>query len=100
MFLLILFVRHKTPESRKNRSKKLRAKMNKDLKKIAENVGIDGKITSYIARPTWAMVQKISLRNPTSMISDALGHKTEDVTRAYLESFKTEDLDEMNRGIL
>ena len=71
-----------------------------DLKKIAEKAGIEGKVTFYVARHTWAMVQKISLRNPTSMISDALGHKTEDVTRAYLESFKNEELDQMNRGIL
>ncbi len=96
----ILFARHKTPESKKNRSKKMRAKLNRDLKKIAVKAGLEGKITSYIARHTWAMVQKTSLRNPTSMISDALGHKTEDVTRAYLESFKNEELDEMNRGIL
>ena len=40
------------------------------------------------------------LGHSTSKISDALGHKTEDVTRAYLESFMNEELDEMNRGIL
>lgn len=36
----------------------------------------------------------------TSKISDALGHRTEEVTRAYLESFKNDELDEMNKGIL
>jgi len=36
----------------------------------------------------------------TSMISDAMGHKTDEVTRAYLDSFKNEELDKMNRGIL
>ena len=76
------------------------AHMSTFVRTIPLGICIEGKITPYIARHTWAMVQKTSLRNPTSMISDALGHKTEDVTRAYLESFKNEELDEMNRGIL
>ncbi|MCK4569001.1 MAG: hypothetical protein KAT76_01850 [Bacteroidales bacterium] len=41
-----------------------------------------------------------NLGHSTSKISDALGHKTEDVTRAYLDYFNNEELDMMNEGIL
>ena len=35
-------------------------KLNKDLKEIAELAGIDGNITSYIARYSWATILKRS----------------------------------------
>ena len=40
------------------------------------------------------------LGKSTSLISDAMGHQTEEVTRRYLESFGNDELDEMNEGIL
>lgn len=95
----ILNERHKTPISKKNRVKKILRKTNEDLKKIGNKAELDIPLTSYVARHTWANVVK-NLGYSTSMISDAMGHKTEDVTRAYLESFKNDELDEMNEGIL
>ncbi len=96
----ILSKRHKTSASRKNRSIKIRAKVNKDLKKIATKAEIEGKVTFYVARHTWAMVHKTDLHTPVPMISDGLGHDNPATTQAYLDSFQNEELDEANRGIL
>ncbi|NQT77766.1 MAG: site-specific integrase [Bacteroidetes bacterium] len=95
----ILSERHKSPESKKNRIKKVLRKLNEDLKEIGGKAEIDMPLTSYTARHTWAMVMK-NLGHSTSKISDALGHQTEEVTKSYLDSFKNDELDEMNEGIL
>ncbi len=95
----ILNERHHTPQSKKNRVKKILTKTNEDLKEIGNKAELDLPLTTYVARHTWANVVK-NLGYSTSMISDAMGHKTEEVTRAYLESFKNDELDEMNEGIL
>jgi integrase len=96
----ILSTRHKTSASRKNRSIKIRAKINKDLKKMAAKAEIEGKVTFYIARHTWAMVHKTDLHTPIPMISDGLGHNNPATTQAYLDGFQDEKLDEVNKGII
>jgi integrase len=96
----ILSKKHNSPLSRKNRSKKILAKTNKDLKTIAGKAEIKGKVTFYVARHTWAMVHKIYLKTPVSMISDGLGHNNPATTQAYLDGFQDEKLDEVNRGIV
>ena len=95
----ILSEKHKTPESKKNRIKKILRQLNEDLKVIGGKAEIEMPLTSYTARHTWAMVMK-NLGHSTSKISDALGHQTEEVTKSYLDSFKNDELDEMNEGIL
>jgi site-specific recombinase XerD len=96
----ILSKQHKTSASKKNRSIKIRAKVNKDLKKIASKAEIKGKVTFYIARHTWAMVHKTDLHTPIPMISDGLGHNNAATTQAYLDGFQDEKLDEVNKGII
>jgi len=90
---------HKTPESKKNRIKKVLRKLNEYLKEIGKKAEIEMLLTSYTARHTWANVMK-HLGKSTSLISDAMGHQTEEVTKGYLESFGNDELDEMNEGIL
>ena len=90
---------HISPQSINNRIKKSRKKLNKDLKEIAELAGIDGNITSYVARHSWATILKRSGVS-TSVISEGLGHRTETTTQVYLDSFENATMDEANKKIL
>ncbi|QSE99175.1 site-specific integrase [Fulvivirga lutea] len=71
-----------------------RKKVNKALKKIGEELNIDH-FTIYTARHTYATSLK---RNgtPTAAIQEGLGHKTEEMTQTYLNSFGNEVLDKYN----
>ena len=90
---------HKTPEQIKNRIKSTLRRVNKHLKIIAEDVGIEKKLTSYIARHSYALVLKkqgVSI----ATISDSMGHESESVTKHYLESFGNDVLDKADELLL
>ena len=54
--------------------------------------------TVYGARHTWATLVK-ELGIPVSVISEGLGHSSEDMTRIYLKEFDTSVLDEVNKKV-
>jgi site-specific recombinase XerD len=69
-----------------NRLNKVNHQVNQDLQKIGETLKLDVKLTTYVARHTFATVLKkegISV----SIIGQALGHEDEKTTRIYLDSF-------------
>ena len=90
---------YKTPEQIKNRVKSGLKRVNKHLKEIAEVVGIDKKLTSYISRHSYALILK-KQGHSIAKISDAMGHESEQVTRHYLEGFENSVLDEMDESLL
>jgi integrase len=71
---------------------------NKYLGKMAEALKIDGKLTSYVARHSWATIAK-DLNVPISVISEGLGHEDIKTTQIYLDSFDDEVLDKANQLI-
>jgi integrase/recombinase XerD len=82
---------HVTPTSISNRLHKVNRSVNLDLKEIGNSLGINTKITTYVARHTFATVMK---RNgvPVSLIGQALGHEDEKTTQIYLDSFNMDIL--------
>lgn len=71
---------------------------NNTLKKIAQMVGVNQNLTTYVARHSWATVAKekgISV----AVISEGLGHSTESVTNVYLKSFEQGVIDEANSQV-
>ena len=77
---------HATSISITNRLHKVNHQINQDLQKIGETLKLDVKLTTYVARHTFATVLKkegISV----SIIGQALGHEDEKTTRIYLDSF-------------
>jgi len=68
---------------------------NKWLKKIAKSVGIESKLTSYVARHSWATIAK-DLNVPISVISEGLGHEDIKTTQIYLDSFDDDVIDKAN----
>lgn len=81
----ILFAYHKTEQQKANRIHKIIGKTNKDLKAIGEALNLPIKLTTYVARHSFATVLKRA-GVATSVISETLGHSSEKVTQIYLDS--------------
>lgn len=73
-------------------------RVNYGLKIIGKRLGLDYSLTTYMARHTWATLLK-ELGVPVSIISEGLGHSSEDMTRIYLKEFDRSVLDEVNRKV-
>ncbi len=87
------------PRTIKNTIKSKRKNFNKQLREICAEVGIEGDITSYVARHTWATVLKRNGESK-SLISQGMDHKSEKTTDIYLGEYDYEDLDRANKGLL
>lgn len=72
---------------------------NRRLKKLAELVGIERRISTHVARHTWATICKNELL-PLSVISEGLGHSSEKMTRKYLASFDHSILGDAGKTVL
>lgn len=73
--------------------------INRYLKIIGEQLHLRLSLTSYVARHTWATIAK-DLGAPTSVISESLGHASEQITQIYLKEFDSETLDNINRKVV
>lgn len=78
------------------RKTKVLRKYNKDLKELAQLAKIDKKLTSYVARHSFATILKMS-GTSVEKISEMMGHSDVQVTMSYLRSFDNEVLDVENR---
>jgi len=65
---------------------------NKRLGKMASLLKIEGNITSYVARHSWASIGRM-MDVPIDVISQALGHENVKTTQIYLESFEKNVVD-------
>lgn len=73
-------------------------RINKSLHKIGRLIGVD-KLTMYVARHSWASACKAS-NIPISVISEGMGHDSEETTRIYLAQLDTSVVDNANRKII
>ena len=71
---------------------------NKRLGKLAKELEIEGNITSYVARHSWASIGRM-MNVPIDVISEALGHESVKTTQIYLESFEKNVVDGASRLI-
>ena len=65
--------------------------INKYIKQITVELGINKNVTTYFARHSFATVLKRSGAK-IEMISELLGHSSVDVTESYLDSFEKEQI--------
>lgn len=72
---------------------------NRSLKEIGVLCGIDANLTSYVSRHSYATIAKYK-GVPTAIISEALGHSSEEVTQIYLDSFENAVLDKYHEIII
>lgn len=83
-----------TPEKEMADVQQFTQMVNKYLKKIASEVGIDKNITTYFARHSFATVLKKHGMSPL-FISESLGHSSLKTTQNYLDSFEDEQKKEI-----
>jgi len=68
---------------------------NRNLKKLARELKLDVTLSTYVARHSWATMAYHN-KVPAALISEAMGHKTELITRVYLASFEPERISQAN----
>ena len=90
---------HITEQQKYNRKHKVLGHVDKCLKIISKEAGININLTTYVARHSFATVLKRSGVN-TSIISESLGHSSEKVTQIYLDSFENSQIDEAMKNLL
>ena len=90
---------HKTPLQKQNRIHKMLGKVNKNLKLLAAQFGVEANLTTYVARHSFASVLKKSGVN-IALISEALGHSDLATTQIYLDSFDNEQVDDAMKNLL
>jgi len=73
--------------------------INKKLKDIADMAGIEIPLTTYVSRHSWATIAK-RMGIATAIISEGLGHESEETTQIYLDSFDTDVIDDANAMII
>lgn len=73
--------------------------VNRKLKTIGKMVNLQLPLTMYVARHAWATAAK-SKHIPLSVISESMGHDSEQTTQIYLASLDTGIVDEANSLIL
>jgi integrase/recombinase XerD len=90
----ILYKRHSTLRSIRDRKQKIRTRVNKDLKELGKSLDIEKNITTYVARHTYATALR---RNGLSKenIGRSLGHDSLKTTDIYLEDIGDPILDDL-----
>ena len=88
-----------TPIQLEYRKEKTLKRFNRDLKKIASICDIEQKITSYVARHSFATNMK-QKGVSTDIISEAMGHQNLTITQAYLKELENDVLDEAMSKLL
>ena len=99
LFPILHDKRHVTPMQKHNRVRKLCQQINKELKILANELGITANVTTYVARHSFATILKKSGVN-IGIISQALGHQDIKTTQIYLSKFDNEQIDEAMKNLL
>jgi site-specific recombinase XerD len=83
--------KHKTELQKANRIHKVLSVVNARLKRIGKELNLPIKLTTYVARHSFATVLK-KAGVSTAIISESLGHTSEKTTQIYLDSFDNEQI--------
>lgn len=73
--------------------------VNNNLKAISNLANITENITLYVARHSWASIAK-KKNIPLAIISEGMGHDSQNTTQIYLASLENSLIDQANRQIL
>ena len=95
-FLLPLI---KSEEDKRNQYKLTQQRVNHNLKKLSERLGLPHPLTMSMARHSWASIAN-SKDIALSVIGEGLGYNSENATRIYLAQIDTSQVDRANKMIL
>lgn len=90
---------HITPVQKQDRKHKVLAYINKHLNEIGINLGLSIRLTTYVARHSFATILKKS-GVEIALISEMLGHAELTTTQIYLDSFDDEQVDNAMMNLL
>ena len=99
LFPILDRTKHQTVVQIANRLNKVLRKVNRELKLWGESLGLPTKLTTYVARHTYATVLKRSGVN-IALISESLGHSDLSTTQIYLDSFENSQIAEAMKNLL
>lgn len=74
-------------------------RVNRNLQKVGNLLGLETKLTMYVARHAWASIAMMN-KVAVSTISKAMGHDSEKTTIIYLHSLDTSAVDNANSHII
>lgn len=86
-------------ENHRKQYQKVMFRINRALKAIGKEIGLQHPLTMYCARHSWASIAH-SEGIPVSVISEGMGHDSEKTTKIYLASLNAEVIDKANKKIL
>lgn len=95
---LLNVIKQDSKADERTQSKNALQRINNYLHKIGEMAGVQS-LTMYVARHSWASACKAS-HIPISVISEGMGHDSEETTRIYLAQLDTSVVDKANRKII
>lgn len=95
---LLNIIKSKDDKGARRESKNALLRINKALHELGKYVGVEN-LTMYVARHSWASACKAS-NIPISVISEGMGHDSEETTRIYLAQLDTSVVDKANRKII
>lgn len=73
-------------------------RINRNLKQVGALLGLETSLTTYVARHSWATQAKDG-GAPIAVISEGLGHTSEETTRIYLKEFDQRIVDLLNEKV-
>ena len=84
-----------TPAERYKSYKNSYMRINRNLKKVAERLSLNIKLTTYVAKHSWATIAK-QKGVPVAVISEGLGHTSGATTLIYLKELDQSVINEAN----
>ena len=95
---LLNIIKSKDDKGARRESKNALLRINNALHELGKYVGVEN-LTMYVARHSWASACKAS-NIPISVISEGMGHDSEETTHIYLAQLDTSVVDKANRKII
>lgn len=95
----ILNSTYKTEQQQRNRIRKMLESVNKRLRAIGKELELPIKLTTYVARHSFATILKHSGVN-IGLISEALGHSNPTITQVYLARFEDSQVADAMKHLL
>lgn len=95
----LLPIIRKEGKKARNQYRYRQCQINKYLHDIGIRMGLENELTLYVARHTWASIAK-SINVPLNIISEGLGHTSENMTNIYLKNIDESRLHKENSRII
>lgn len=99
LFPILNSSKYITATQKRDRIKKFNNLINSSLKLIGNKLNIPIKLTTYVARHSFATVLKRSGVS-TAIISESLGHSSEKVTQIYLDNFENNQINDAMKNLI